>query len=601
MVDVLVVGGGHAGLEAALISAKMGANTVLVSHAREALGRMSCNPAIGGIAKGQLVREVDALGGQMGLAADCTGIHFAMLNTSKGPAVQSPRCQSDKYKYSLYMQEMVSASSLQFIEDEVTALLHNDAGVQGVRLAKNGDIAAKKVIITSGTFMNGMIHRGKERTPAGRIGEAPSLDLPRALRALGLHTGRLKTGTPPRVAADSLDYSKMEIQHPDECPVPFSYRTKSIALPQVPCYIAWTNKVSHQLVLAHKDELPLFNGQIEGIGPRYCPSIEDKVCRFPEKDRQQIFIEPEGLDCGEIYLNGISTSMAADLQDQLLKTIPGLEHARVLKYGYAIEYDYCPPEQIMRTMQCRDIENLYLAGQINGTTGYEEAAGQGLLAGINAVLAIRSQEPLILGRDEAYLGVLADDLVLKDIREPYRMFTSRAEYRLNLRHDNADERLMKKGYDLGLIDEPTYSHCRRKYENVNQCLQHLTERWRDGVRLNKWLQRPGHELSDSEDEQVQSLNDEERKSLAVKLKYHGYLEREQKRVARFRNLEAQKLPGDIDYLQLLEMNREGREKLARFRPESMGQACRIDGVSPADLQIIEVYLKRRHWPLRSSS
>lgn len=605
-VGVVVVGGGHAGIEACLSSARMGASTVLVTVSRDSIGRMSCNPAIGGIAKGQLVREIDALGGQMGLTADATGIHFRMLNTSKGPAVQSPRCQSDKYAYAEMMREVIEASDVRVVEGMVSDLLMGDDGIKGVRLVGGDEIRSSKVIITTGTFMNGLIHRGQDRISAGRVDEPPSIDLPLSLGKLGFETRRLKTGTPPRVSGSSIDLDALEIQEGDENPTSFSFRGEGAAGNKVHCHIAWTTPESHQLILNHMSELPLYNGQIEGVGPRYCPSIEDKVCRFKDRERHQVFIEPESLRTDEVYLNGISTSMSSELQDRLLLSIPGLEKAQVLRYGYAIEYDFVPPHQLKETMETIKIPGLYLAGQINGTTGYEEAAAQGLIAGINAVNSLRGEVPFILGRNEAYVGVLMDDLVVKEITEPYRMFTSRAEHRLLLRHDNADQRLMKYGLELGLLKKEDYDAMCRKVDSAKSAKSALKGVHEDGKSYLELLKNPRTSLRDimnkeKAPEELSALSDGARQVLEVEVKYEGYLKREEKRIERLLRADDQKLPININYQALSEMRQEGREKLSRFRPRTLGQAGRIAGVNPADLQILEVYMKRGKWPLIEES
>ena len=584
----------------------MGSRTALITMSSQAIGRMSCNPAIGGIAKGQLVREIDALGGQMGLTADATGIHFRMLNTSKGAAVHSPRCQSDKLAYSEMMEKVVLDSSVEIVEGMVEELLVGASGVEGLRVSGIGVLQAPRVVITSGTFMNGVIHRGEERISAGRVDEPPSLDLPKSLRSLGFETQRLKTGTPPRVRSGSIDTSVLEVQEGDPIPSPFSFRGAGPACNQVHCHIAWTTEKSHRVILDNMEKIPLYNGQIEGIGPRYCPSIEDKVCRFSDRDRHQIFVEPETLRTDEVYLNGISTSMEATLQDELLRSIRGFEKAEVIRYGYAIEYDFIPPHQLRETMESRLVPGLYLAGQINGTTGYEEAAAQGLMAGINAVLSLKGEAPFILGRNEAYVGVLMDDLVTKEISEPYRMFTSRAEYRLVLRQDNADRRLMSHGHRLGLIDQETHDKLQRKVDRCDAARKEMEREYREGKSLLEILRQPASNLpsiveSEASLNSLQELELGDLSSLEFDIKYEGYLKREHSRIERLQRADGIRLPEHMDYGAITEMRAEGREKLARFRPSTLGQASRIAGVNPADLQILEIYLKRGHWPVLEGS
>ena len=600
-VDVITIGGGHAGIEACLAVERMGLRSALVTLTADSIGRMSCNPAIGGIAKGQLVREIDAMGGAMGVCADITGIHFRLLNTSKGPAVRSPRCQSDKYAYSEFMQNLIGESKVEIVEGMAKKVLTKEGQVTGLEMQDGRVISCKALVVTTGTFLNGLIHRGENRIPAGRIDEPPAKDLSDSLQELGIRMSRLKTGTPPRIKFETMDLSKMEVQDDDDVPQPFSYLHSKIDSPRVPCYITWTNEESHRIILDNMKDIPLYNGQIEGVGPRYCPSIEDKVCRFSDKDRHQIFVEPESRKTNEVYLNGISTSMSEQHQDAFLRTIPGLENVEVIRYGYAIEYDFAPPDQIKATLETHAVQGLFLAGQINGTTGYEEAGAQGLLAGVNAALKTQKKEAFILKRDEAYMGVLMDDLITKEINEPYRMFTSRAEYRLMLRHDNADKRLFEHAYKLGLISQERYEQVKAKYDRIDSTVDKLSKQFHEGQKLTTVLNQPGVGLEFlkeiGKEEWISHLNEEEKYAVEVEMKYSGYLERELKRIERMKKMEEKELPKNIDYLALEEMRFEGREKLNRFRPKNIGQASRIAGVNPADIQILEIYLKRSKWPL----
>jgi len=538
----------------------------------------------------------------MAKTADATGIHFKMLNSSKGPAVRSPRCQSDKHQYSEMMQKIMLQSSCTLIEGKVDRFNFSGSHLSGVTLKDGTRLKSGKVIVCSGTYLNGLIHRGENRISAGRIDEPSSISMAKNLAEMGHSLRRLKTGTPPRVKASSVNFEQVEIQHEDVHPSPFSFQTTQLKSPAVPCHITYTNEKTHALILQHKEEIPLFNGQISGKGPRYCPSIEDKVFRFQDKIRHQIFLEPESLRSEEIYLNGISTSMDQKLQEEMLHTIRGLQKAEVIRYGYAIEYDYVPPHQISATMESRVIPGLYLAGQINGTTGYEEAAAQGLIAGINAFKALDHSPPFILNRDEAYIGVLIDDLITKEILEPYRMFTSRAEHRLMLRQDNADWRLMPKGFDLGLIPEKVYQKMQRKYEKVEHLELELQNNFHDGISLGAMLRKPENHIEDIVNLNLKcfDFDDAEKEvldSLEISVKYRGYLQREKKRINRLKKINEVVLPRNIDYHALTQMRLEGRDKLSHFRPLTLGQAARIAGVNPVDIQILEVILKKRRWPI----
>ena len=611
---VMVIGAGHAGCEAALASARLGISTCLLTINLDCIAAMSCNPAIGGLAKGQLVREIDALGGEMGRNIDATGIQFRRLNTSKGPAVRATRAQADRLLYRLRMKQVLeSQDNLQIHQAMAAGLLVRDGRVYGIITTIGQEFYAERVIVTTGTFLKGVIHIGMNRFEAGRLGDPPSNRLSQSIAEQGFQMGRLKTGTPPRLDAKTIDFSVLDIQESDPSPTPFSILTDRISTPQRPCYITYTNSKTHRFIESGLDRSPLFAGVIKGTGARYCPSIEDKIHRFPDRERHQVFLEPEGLDTVEVYPNGISTSLPMDIQIKMVHSIRGLEKAQIMRPGYAIEYDFSNPQQLKPTLETMLIKGLYLAGQINGTSGYEEAGAQGLIAGINAARSLRDEPPLILDRSQAYIGVLIDDLVTKGTKEPYRMFTSRAEYRLLLREDNAHARLTPIGREIGLVDDASWERFQKKQERIKETMRMLneikvtpgreTEAWlssigstpiRQQIPLAELLKRPEVTIEAASElfPVLDEIPEETRCQVEIETKYQGYVKRQEEEIEKFRQWESVKLPDDIDYSSIPGLTREVVEKLQRQRPDSIGRASRISGITPAAITAIRIHLKK---------